>query len=124
MVCEIVRRSQLEAQYNARAKMGGAPPPQMGFPPQGAPMYYAPGMPPRNFIYPQQGAMMPRRWNPQQGQPGQPQQMMGVGMPVHRHPGVSYSLMPVAGAQQGRGANQQGMPPNQQGRQGGRVRMH
>jgi len=117
-----VRRVQLEAQYNARSKMG-APQPQM-FPQQGAPMYYAPGMPPRNFIYPQQAAMMPRgqRWNPQhQGQPGAPQQMMG--MPVHRHPGVSYSLMPVAG-----GGNQQqrgsvgNMNPNQQqgGRPGGR----
>lgn len=111
-----IRRAQLEAQYNARAKMG-APPPQM-FPPQSAPMYYAPGMPPRNFIYPQQAAMMPRRWNPQQqGQPGAPQQMMG--MPVHRHPGVSFSLMPVAG-QQRQGQQMQG-GPNQQ-RQGGRVR--
>jgi len=121
-----VRRSQLEAQYNARSKMG-APQPQM-FPP-GAPMYYAPGMPPRNFIYPQQAAMMPRRWNPQQqGQPGGPQQMMGVGMPVHRqHPGVSYSLMPVAGGnQQQRGSANGNMNPNQQpgGRPGGRVRRH
>jgi len=120
-----VRRSQLEAQYNARSKMG-APQPQM-FPP-GAPMYYAPGMPPRNFIYPQQAAMMPRRWNPQQqGQPGGPQQMMGVGMPVHRqHPGVSYSLMPVAGGNQQRGSVNGNMNPNQQpgGRPGGRVRRH
>lgn len=117
-----IRRAQLEAQYNARSKMG-APQPQM-FPPQGAPMYYAPGMPPRNFIYPQQAAMMPRRWNPQQqGQPGAPQQMMGVGMPVHRgHPGVSFSLMPVAGGQ--RGSVNNGGNPNQNagGRPGGRVR--
>lgn len=113
-----VRRAQLEAQYNARSKMG-APQPQM-FPPQGAPMYYAPGMPPRNFIYPQQAAMMPRRWNPQQqGQPGAPQQMMGVGMPVHRHPGVSFSLMPVAGGNQ-RGSVGGNMNPNQQ--PGGRPR--
>mmetsp|Transcript_23249 Transcript_23249/g.32847 ORF Transcript_23249/g.32847 Transcript_23249/m.32847 type:complete len:380 (+) Transcript_23249:708-1847(+) len=117
-----VRRAQLEAQYNARANRG-QPTPQI-FPPQGPPMYYAgPGMPPRgNFIYPQQAAMMPRRWNPQQGgQPGNPQQMMG--MPVHArgHPGVSFSLMPVPGGQQ----PQQRMPgqgPNQPRQQGGRVR--
>lgn len=127
-----VRRVALEAQYNARSKMG-APQPQM-FPPQGpggAPMYYTPGMPPRNFIYPQQAAMIPRRWNPQQGgQPGGPQQMMGVGMPVHRgHPGVSFSLMPVAGGQGNpRGSvNGNNMNPNQQpgrpsgGGGGGRV---
>jgi polyadenylate-binding protein len=121
-----VRRGQLEAQYNARAKMG-APPPQM-FPPQGAPMYYAaPGMggPPRNFIYPQQAAMMPRRWNPQQqGQPGAPQQMMGMpGMPRHG-PGVSFSLMPVPGANQRNpaGGPQGGMNPNQQPRQPRNVR--
>jgi polyadenylate-binding protein len=117
-----IRRAQLEAQYNARSKMG-APQPQM-FPPQGAPMYYAPGMPPRNFIYPHsQPAMIPRRWNPQQqGQPGAPQQMMGVGMPVHgRHPGVSFSLMPVGGNQRQNVGNP--MNPNQQPRQqGGRVR--
>lgn len=112
-----VRRQQLEAQYNARSKMGG-PPPQM-FPPQGAPMFYAPGMPPRNFMYPQQ--LMPRRWNPSQGPAGTPApQMMGVpGMPVHRHPGVNYQLMPVAngrgpaqGAQRGGrgGRGRQGMP--------------
>jgi len=127
-----LRRSQLEAQYNARSKMG-APQPQM-FPPQGAPMYYAPGMggPPRNFIYPQQAAMMPRRWNPQQGPHPGAQQMMGVGMPIHRgQPGVSFSLMPVAGQQQQQQQQQQqrntaggpqgNMNPNQQtARQGGR----
>jgi len=107
-----VRRAQLEAQHAGRSKMGNVPPPQM-YPPQGAPMFYAPGIPPRNFMYPQQ--MMPRRWTPgQPGQPGQPgPQMLVGGVPAGgRHPSnVNYQLMPVPN---GRGpANS----PNQQ-RQG------
>jgi polyadenylate-binding protein len=105
-----VRRAQLEAQHSQRAKMG-VPPPQM-YPPQGGPMFYAPGIPPRNFMgYPQQ--MMPRRWTP--GQPGNPAapppQMLGV--PAGRHPsGVNYQLMPIPN---GRGPPTPGGTGNQRG---------
>jgi polyadenylate-binding protein len=99
-----VRRAQLEQQHNNRAKMGmpQGMPPQMY--PQGAPMFYAPGMPPtRQFMYP--GQMVPRgaRYPGPAGGP----QMMG-GRP-------QYQLMPVpngpAQGQQGQG---------QRGARGGR----
>jgi len=80
-----VRRTQLEAQYQNRSKVGVAPP-QM-YPPQGQPMFYSPGMPPRNFIYPQQ--MIPRRWP--NGPGGPPQMMVMGGRPA------GYQLMPVNG---------------------------
>jgi len=81
------RRTQLEAQYQSRSKVG-VPPPQM-YPPQGQPMFYSPGMPgPRNFIYPQQ--IIPRRWP---NGPGGPPQMMVMGGPRP----AGYQLMPVNG---------------------------
>jgi polyadenylate-binding protein len=90
-----VRRAQLEAQHNQRSKMPQGQPAM--YPPQAAPMFYAPGIPPRNFIYPQQ--MMPRRWTP--GQPGNPngppQMMVNGGRGVH--PG-SFQLMPMQPNQQ------------------------
>jgi len=109
-----VRHAQLEAQRNQRQKMG-LPPPQM-YPPQGTPMFYAPGMPPRNFMYPHQ--MMPRRWQPgQPGQPGQQQQpqMLVGGVPGGGRPsGMNFSLMPVPN--NGRGQpGQPGGGPNQRG---------
>merc|ERR1719223_1649516 len=69
--------------------MGGMPGPHM-YPPQGSPMFYAPGMPPRNFMYPQQ--MVPR-WQQRPGQP--PQQMMVAGGPAGARNPVNYQLMPV-----------------------------
>lgn len=97
-----VRRTQLEAQYQSRSKVG-VPQPQM-YPPQGQPMFYQPGMPPRNFIYPQQ--IIPRRWP---SGPGGPPQMMVMGGPRP----AGYQLMPVngrnpqiqGGAQVARGPN-------------------
>lgn len=83
-----VRRAQLEAQHSQRGKMGGMPPPPQMYPPQ-APMFYAPGMPPRNFMYPQQ--MVPRNFRGQPGQPGPGPMMVNGGRPN----GVNYQLMPV-----------------------------
>jgi len=115
------RRVQLQMQHGQRGKgMGNMPAPNM-YPPQGGPVFYAPGAPagmnPRNFMYQQQ--MMPRqRW---QGQPGgQPQQMMvpgGRGGPG----GVNYQLMPVPNGRNPQSpatGNQPGQP--RQGRQGRR----
>lgn len=109
-----VRRAQLEAQHNQRSKMPQGQP-QM-YPPQAGPMFYAPGIPPRNFIYPQQ--MMPRRFP---GNPNAPPQMMGGrGM----HPG-NFQLMPMQQQpqQQQQQPGQQGAPRNgQQGQQRGNRR--
>jgi len=109
------RRAQLEQQHSQRAKMGSMPP-QM-YPPQGAPMFYAPGIvPPRNFMgYPQQQQMMQqRRWqNP--SQPGPPQMVMG-GMPGR--PVGNYQLMPVpAQGNQGRPSGGRGARRGNMGKQ-------
>jgi len=103
------RRAQLEAQHSARSKMGGGmtgmPPPQM-YPPQ-APMFYAPGIPPRNFMY-QPQMMNPRNNFRNPNNPAGPPQMLVGGA---RHPGnVNYQLMPVPNA--GR-QNQPASGPNQ-----------
>jgi len=100
-----VRRAQLEAQHSQRGKMGAMPPPPQMYPPQ-APMFYAPGIPPRNFMYPQQ--MVPRNFrNPGQGPP---QMMVNAGPAGARHPGgVNYQLMPVPNG------NRQQPAPNQRG---------
>lgn len=101
-----VRRAQLEAQHAARAKLG-MPQPQMGYPPQGAPMFYQ-GVPQR-MMYPQQ-MMHQRRWNPnqpgaapQQGQvpQGGPQGPQG---PAMRHPINGYQLMPINNGGRGGGS--------------------
>jgi len=97
------RRAQLEAQHTQRKMQAGAPQPQAMYP-QGAPMFYAPGIPPRNFMYPQQMMQQQRRgggWQP--GTQGNPQMVMG-GMGAR--PG--YQLMPAQGQ------------PQQQPRSGGR----
>jgi len=102
-----VRRAQLEAQHSQRGKMGQMPPPPQMYPPQ-APMFYAPGIPPRNFMYPQQ--MVPRNFRGQPGQPGPGPMMVNGGRPGN----VNYQLMPVPN---GRG-QQNG--PNQRGGRGNR----
>jgi polyadenylate-binding protein len=92
------RRAQLELQHTQRggSKMGGVPPQPQMYPPQGAPMFYAPGIPPRNFMYPQQmmqQQQQQRRWQP--GNPGNPPQMVMGGMQTR--PVGNYQLMPVPG---------------------------
>jgi polyadenylate-binding protein len=101
------RRAQLAQQHDQRAKMGSMPP-QM-YPPQGAPMFYAPGIPPRNFMYPQQQQMMQRRWQPGNPSNPGPQMVMG-GMPTR--PVGNYQLMPVPAQ-----VNQGGRP-SRNGRRG------
>jgi len=96
------RRAQLEAQHTTRSKIGGAPPQGHMYPPQGAPMYYAPGIPPpRNFMYQQQQMMQQqRRWQPGSG--NGPQMVMGMsGRP-------NYQLMPVPAQGNQRGPNNRG----------------
>lgn len=101
------RRVQLQMQHGQRGKIG-MPAPHM-YPPQGGPVFYAPGMPPRNFMYPQQ--MVPRGWQ-QRGQPGAPQMMVN-GAPG-RNPGMNYQLTPVHNG----GRNQPQSPAGGQPRQG------
>lgn len=120
-----VRRAQLSAQHDARAKLGVPQPQMYPGPQQGAPMFYQPGIqqPRGNFVY--QPQILPRaRWTPQgqQNTPGGPQ-MMGV------RPSMNYHLMPVQQQQQqqrGQGGvnGQLGGPqrggPQQGNRRGGR----
>jgi polyadenylate-binding protein len=83
-----VRRAQLEAQYAARAKMGiPIPQPQIYPHPQGVPMQYYQGMPPRNFMYPQQ--MVRPQWAQAGGHPAAAMMRPGG------HPGINYHLMPA-----------------------------
>lgn len=109
-----VRRNQLEAQYQNISKVGVAQP-QM-YPPQGQPMFYSPGMPPRNFIYPQQ--IIPRRWP--SGPGGPPQMMVSMGGPRP----AGYQLMPVNGRNpqmQGGAQVARGMNGNIRGARGSRA---
>jgi len=79
-----VRRAQLEAQYAARAKMGiQMPQPQQYAHPLASPMQYYQGMPPRNYMFPQQ-MVRPQQMYPTAG-------MMRPG----GHPGINYHLMPA-----------------------------
>jgi len=113
-----MRRSQLEAQYAARAAKGVAAPQLL--PPQSALFYQGMQGIPQRVMYPQQ--MVPRatRW-PGQGTP----QMMGVRAGGG---GVNY-LMPMAsgeagrgrGGPAGRGATPGGITPGPVGRGRGQV---
>jgi len=99
------RRAQLEAQHSQRASSKMGPPQPQIFPQQGAPMYYAPGIPPRNFMY--QPQMMQQQRRPY---PGNPHQMvMGGpgGIPGGPRPVNNYQLMPIQG-NQGTQGNQRG----------------
>jgi len=101
-----VRRAQLEAQH-ARAKLV---PPPMGFPPQGAPLYYPPGVPQR-MLFPQPN-MVARRWPaPQQAGPAPagPQRTAGPG-PMMQMPFMGMPPMgraPGGVPRGGRGGRQQ-----------------
>jgi len=121
------RRAQLELQHTQRAnsKMGGVPPQPQMYPPQGAPMFYAPGIPPRNFMYPQQmmqqQQQQQRRWQP--GNPGNPPQMVMGGMQAR--PVGNYQLMPVPGQSNPRNGSSggRGGRRNQNNMQGGKQQM-
>jgi len=118
------RRAQLEQQYaNKRQNM---PVPQPMYPPQGAPIYYAPQGVPQRMMYPQ--AMVPRRgWNPaqpggqgpQQGGQNRPgPQLMPGNMPyMNMAPAMPRNMGGQRGGRGGpRGAGQGG--PNKAGGRG------
>ncbi len=90
--------------------------PQQMYAQPGAPMYYAPGIPPRNFMYPQQQMMQQqRRWQP--GNPSNPPQMVMGAMPGARPP--NYQLMPVPAQQVQQGGNRPGGRSGKSNRMGG-----
>jgi polyadenylate-binding protein len=91
-----VRRSHLEAQHAARAKMAGLPQ-QPQFAPQGPMFYQGPGFPQQRMMYP-------------------PQQMGGPMMGVQGRPPINYQLMPMQNG--GRGGVPTGAPRGRGGRGG------